>query len=305
MTTARERIEQERSVREAADIAAYNVWYAAKEAARLQSLLADLTLLGLGGSVEVVDNLLSVSATATLSANQGRILKALIDAKANAPKNAKILLNFNGVNNSNLFLDESPNNFTAGVSAFSNAKLSTAVKKFGSSSLALSSNSDYITISPNIANFSGNDFCIEAWIYPITKTNYGNIMGHMTAFSSAPYPGFALQWDFGTSKISLKAGFNGSTLAIDVLSSVAIASNAWTHIAVTRQGQVLRVFINGVKDIEVNSASTLFAESTTGGFGIGAASGSNRFGVGYIDGFRITEGNAVYTANFTPPASEF
>lgn len=46
MTTARERIEQERAAREAADIAAYNVWYASREAARLQALADDIVLLG-------------------------------------------------------------------------------------------------------------------------------------------------------------------------------------------------------------------------------------------------------------------
>jgi len=67
----------------------------------------------------------------------------------------------------------------------------------------------------------------------------------------------------------------------------------------------LRVFINGVKAIEVNSAATLWAESNSGYFGIGAGYGNNRFGVGNIDEVRIVEGNAVYTANFTPPAAEF
>lgn len=130
-------------------------------------------------------------------------------------------------------------------------------------------------------------------------------MGHTGAFFSPPYPGFVLQWDFGTSKICLKAGYDGSTLAIEALSSVAVTLNTWSHIAVTREGQIVRVFLNGVNVIEVNSASTLWAENNSGSFGIGAATGGNRFGVGYIDGFRIKEGDAVYTANFTPPVSEF
>ena len=77
--TARERIEQERAAREAADFAAYNAWRAAQEAARLQKLADDLEALGVGGSVDITDNLLSNSVVSVLSANQGRVLKELID----------------------------------------------------------------------------------------------------------------------------------------------------------------------------------------------------------------------------------
>ena len=89
--TARERIEQERAAREAADFAAYNAWRAAQEAARLQKLADDLEALGVGGSVDITDNLLSNSVVSVLSANQGRVLKELIDSLDAAAVGADIV----------------------------------------------------------------------------------------------------------------------------------------------------------------------------------------------------------------------
>lgn len=54
----------------------------------LEALYTIIDLIGEGGggsvSVEVLDNLVSTSKTAALSANQGRALKALVDGKANS-----------------------------------------------------------------------------------------------------------------------------------------------------------------------------------------------------------------------------
>ena len=213
----------------------------------------------------------------------------------------KFLGHYNGTNGATSFVDSSGNNVT--ITTVGTAQLSTSIKKFGASSLYLPASTDYTTIPSTVANFAGKDFCIELWVYPTTKTSYGNIIGHSLATSF--YVGFNLQWDYGTNKIRFLAGFNGSVWAVDSTSAIDVSLNTWTHLAVTRQGQVLRVFIGGVKAIEVNSAATLWAENIGGNFGIGSGAGSNRFGVGDIDEVRIVEGSAVYTTNFTPPTAEY
>lgn len=213
----------------------------------------------------------------------------------------KFLGHFNGTDGATAFTDSSGNNVT--ITTVGTAQLSTSIKKFGTASLYLPANTAYTTIPSTVANFAGKNFCIDFWVYPVTKGGSGNIIGHSAVTTS--YVGFNLQWEYGTNKIRIFAGFNGSSLAVDSTSAIDVSLNTWSHIAVTREGQVLRVFINGVKSIEVNSAATLWAESGGGFFGIGAGAGNNRFGVGYIDEVRITEGNAVYTSNFTPPTAEF
>ena len=214
----------------------------------------------------------------------------------------KFLGHFDGTNGATAFVDSSGNNVT--ITTVGTAQLSTSIKKFGTASLYLPANTAYTTIPSTVANFAGKDFCIELWVYPITKTGYGNIIGHDLATTS--FVGFNLQWTFSGNFIRFLSGYQGAGIwTLDATSTVVVALNVWTHIAITRQGQVLRVFINGVKVIEFNSASTLWAESNSGYFGIGAGDGNNRFGVGNIDEVRIIEGNAVYTSDFTPPTSPF
>ena len=66
------------NARDAAILAALQEYEDAKEAARLAALQADLNELGIGAS-SVIDDLLSNNTEAGLSANQGRVLKELID----------------------------------------------------------------------------------------------------------------------------------------------------------------------------------------------------------------------------------
>jgi len=225
----------------------------------------------------------------------------LINPYVYTSTSVKFLGHFDGTNGATAFVDSSGNNVT--ITTVDTAQLSTSIKKFGTASLYLPSNTAYTTIPSTVANFAGKDFCIELWVYPITKGGFGNIIGHNLTLTS--YVGFNLQWDYSTNKIRFLSGYSGGGWAVDAMSAIDVLLNAWSHIAITRQGQILRVFINGVKAIEVNSAATLWAESNSGYFGIGVGSGNNRFGVGYIDEVRIIEGNAVYTTDFTPPTSPF
>lgn len=215
---------------------------------------------------------------------------------------ARFLAHFDGTNGSTTFVDSSANSVT--ITTNGTAQLSTGTKKFGTSSLYLPDNSAYCTIPETTANFSGNDFCIEFWVYPVTKSSFGNITGH--TYATTGVVGFNLQWKNSTDKLRFLSGYEGGGVwTIDVTSTHDVTLNTWSHIAISRQGQILRVFVNGAKSIEVNSASTLWAESSSYNFGIGVGAGNNRFGVGYIDEFRITSDNAVYTSDFTPPTTAF
>lgn len=78
--------------------------------------------------------------------------------------------------------------------------------------------------------------------------------------------------------------------------------NQWQHVAISREGSAARAFYNGTlidtKTTAMNLTQTtmvLFARYT------GQQSPSG----GYIQDFRITNGLARYTANFTPPTAEF
>jgi hypothetical protein len=102
----------------------------------------------------------------------------------------------------------------------------------------------------------------------------------------------------------------GPSLEIDLSSDVegGLQPNTWYHIAVTRNGNNWRLFLDGQLQEMITSGATLtsgFAYPSQIFITIGRINGlptndDTQF-VGKIEDFRLTIGNARYLANFTPP----
>jgi len=78
----------------------------------------------------------------------------------------------------------------------------------------------------------------------------------------------------------------------------------WYHIAITRSGNNLRLFVNGTEsttgaidvtgaDITDNTSNLTLGQDNTLGF------------VGWMDEFRIIKGTAAWTTDFTPPVAAY
>lgn len=82
--------------------------------------------------------------------------------------------------------------------------------------------------------------------------------------------------------------------------------NTWVHLAVTRRGSTVRGFQGGVLQFTQGGDSTLAAaHAITVGGANESDWGANHGFVGELDEFRITNGVARYTADFTPPTQPF
>ena len=79
--------------------------------------------------------------------------------------------------------------------------------------------------------------------------------------------------------------------------------NTWNHIAVSRSGSSLKVFLNGISVISLTNSVNF----SRGGALIGTVTETiGAYGInGYIDDLRVTKGVARYTANFVPPTTAF
>jgi hypothetical protein len=86
-------------------------------------------------------------------------------------------------------------------------------------------------------------------------------------------------------------------------SSTVMSLNTWYHVAVTRSGNTLRIFINGTLEDSLTT-SVAIDDGTINRIDIGGNGGGHNF-IGYIDEARITKGVARYTSNFTPQTREF
>jgi hypothetical protein len=89
-----------------------------------------------------------------------------------------------------------------------------------------------------------------------------------------------------------------------VTSTGTIPATTWTHIAVTKSGNTVRLFINGVIDGSNAAFGTGTVNTQALRIGVDNTNAAGFFN-GYIDDLRITRGFARYTANFTPSASAF
>mgnify|MGYP001442958274 CR=1 FL=1 len=146
---------------------------------------------------------------------------------------------------------------------------------------------DYLTISASADfNFGTGDATLECWIYPASSV--GILFATGNASSSDQFGifgsyGEGLWWGETASNSSRPSG------------------NQWAHVAVSREGNTIRRYINGVQASTGTNTGSIGSSSATAYVGR-RPSGGYPF-EGYIADLRVVKGTAVYTSNFTPPTA--
>lgn len=178
------------------------------------------------------------------------------------------------------------------------SKISSAAVKYGTGAMFFDGTGDYVDFSPPPARaaFGTADFTIEFWVRPVTQVStYPGLFGNQT-FTTNSFVGYERHGSY-PNVFSIFC-YNYSSVAAMLLSTTTISINTWYHIAVTRSGSSLKLFVNGV-----NESTVTFSGSVDGGVPlryIGLDYTTTNAFAGYIDDFRITRGVARYTSNFTP-----
>jgi hypothetical protein len=214
-----------------------------------------------------------------------------------------LLIPFNGSDAATATTDESDNSHT--VTFAGTAQLDTAQKKFGTASLLLDGNSDYIQVADHGSfDFGTGNFTVECWIRFAALGN-NTIFSHWangTASSMSYY-----LTHFNSSSLLRLGYYLGGNL--DASYSWSPSTGTWYHIALERSGTTIKVYIDGTSVISV-SASTTALRGSEDPFRVGvfndASTGSPTlewYFNGHIDDLRMTKGLARYGTNFTPPTS--
>jgi hypothetical protein len=179
------------------------------------------------------------------------------------------------------------------------AKIVTSTRKYGTGSMYFDGTGDYLASFTDLTKlnctFRTGDFTIEAWLnFATVGTNLG-----IADTATNTTGGSTEQWYmFRRSTNVIGFGIHGADPIIS--STTNTAASTWYHLAVTRSGTSVRMFINGVLESSTTNSTDLVAASLH--LGLVATPYTMH---GYIDDFRITKGVARYTANFTPPSSTF
>jgi len=213
-----------------------------------------------------------------------------------------LLMHFNGTNGSTTMTDSSKNNVSFTVNG--NSQISTAQSKFGGASILFDGTGDYLS-SPSTSNFAfgTGDFTIECWAYKNSGTNNGIL--HLSSTAGG------LQANSSTNlAIALFSTGTGTFYANNTsynTSAFTNTTNTWNHYAIVRSNGVTKLYFNGnlVTDIGTSGAITDTTNYTGTYLAIGGYYSTSYLWNGYIDEFRITNGVARYTSNFTPPTAQF
>jgi hypothetical protein len=217
--------------------------------------------------------------------------------------NNVILLNCDG-SDVTVFTDDSDSH--KALTSSGGAQIIQATNPYGDMSgvakLQSATNCIYTTAASVDFSMGSGDFTIEAWVY-------------LTAFSVANNTFITLTNDADTVEImlgSLSANqklrayiYHTAGYRVDITGSTTITLNTWHHVAVTRNGDVHRIFLDGVLENSVTVSHTLpdiELKCLIGDVAIGLASYEMK---GLIYDARVKKGVAIYTAAFTVPTSRF
>ena len=181
------------------------------------------------------------------------------------------------------------------------AALNTSVKKFGTSSLFVDGNSDYLSIPAGSFPFGNEDFTIEAWVY----NTEGSSDKTLFDFKSGTNDGFEILVAGSPNKLRYRRVIDdsGNHSPNNLITSGALGINAWKHIAITRSHGTARMFIDGTLQNSASDTAPYGNNSGAPGLTIGAKSDGSQGFPGYIDDLRVIIGHAKYTEAFTPPTS--
>lgn len=222
--------------------------------------------------------------------------------------NVVLLASFDGTDAATAFSDESASAHGAFTFAGS-SQLDTAKSKFGTASLLLDgSTNDFLTLPDKDEwNFGSGDFTVEAHINFDVLPSGGGIPGIVAQWISVDnQQSWILSYGSATNSLSFSYTVDGSTAV--TFSSVAddgFVVDIWHHVAASRSGDNLRLFVDGVlvhtQDV---TGVTFFNSSTNLVVGAITNTGGNPLGEDsdvWIDELRLTKGLAHYTATFTAP----
>ena len=156
---------------------------------------------------------------------------------------------------------------------------------------------DYLSIAevPEL-KLGTTDFTIEAWINfgADVSNEHQNIIAAGNPESANSFVIQILSDD--TANTARCLDFRTDTRSDT--GSTSIPLNEWTHIAVTKESNVVKLFVNGTQENSGTEAESLTTAITAIGY---RSASSYGYVNGYISNLRVIKGRALYTADFTVP----
>lgn len=246
-----------------------------------------------GGSSTETLSVVASDATTSLLASAALSVPVTTDVDVYW-SNVVLLANFDGANSATAFTDSKDRVFTFEGSS----SLTTSTVKYGTASaiVPLATKSRISTPFTSNLAFGTNDFTLEMDIQFNSFPGDGEVIGQN-------YYG----WNYGWNIYE-----NGSTVTFYAGQGLGSASaawaptlNTWYHLALSRNSNSLRFFVNGTQIGATATMSDNIIEKS-GPLVIGRPYNTDGQNTNIaLDNLRITNGIGRYTADFTAPAAAF
>jgi hypothetical protein len=182
-------------------------------------------------------------------------------------------------------------------------------------SILLNGSADYLTVPASTEFvFGTGDFTVEGWYYfnslNANPANYEIGLALLgTGGTAVNFAAWYLRYNnnsYGNSVLGFYR-YDGAetTNNFSLPAANYFKTNTWYHIACTRQGTNLRMFLNGIQVGTTITSSLNFASINSDPLQVGKVITGN--GTYFLNGqatnIRVVKGIAAYTANFTPSIS--
>lgn len=219
-----------------------------------------------------------------------------VNANGNNDVQTLLLIQSDTTNGSTTFTDSSLEGGNTITSA-GDVQHSTSESVFGASSIAFDGTGDYLTVSDPRLGFADGDFTIDLW----AKID-GTGQQRLISFNDDQSTLVLGTNDTGNGKIALwgKDGWPGK-----VVGTTTIEDGVWHHIALVRNGDNVRIFVNGVLDMNFHLSTNFSFGGDRITFGHMYNSSDGYLLNGYLDEIRVSNIPRWPGTYFTPELASY
>lgn len=166
---------------------------------------------------------------------------------------------------------------------------------------------DYLSIADNVDwNFADGDFTVDFWIRHTDLPSNSEYRSYIAQWNQAGVGNKS--WRFyvynngGQQELHLDLSKDGS-VETNVTYNWSPATQIWYHIAGVRDGDTIRLFLDGTQVQTTALTGSLYDSASI--LEIGSLNTTGDYFNGHMDEIRVVKGEAVWTSNFTPPTSPY
>ena len=219
-----------------------------------------------------------------------------------------LLLHCDGVGGAQVFVDSSANGFA--VDDNGNVYTDTTERKFGSASANFDGNGDFLRVlDDGDLDFGAGDFTIDFWVRLNSIQRSGTNAAIRNTFICKSGWSEPSAWTFSYSGAPLdatdKVRFWNNEVQVVASAADALITNQWYHIAVSRRGITVYLFIDGVL-VDTGVSATNYFNATSLYIGVdGFLQAADRDLDGRMDEIRVTKGVARWINTFDVPTAAY